>query len=214
MGTVMSVQHWEQIEAQTTGMTPERTLSNATVAKISPVQAATLSMLARTTAVEFSKSAQGPLPAAGLRHHFDDYVSAVVEANASANLHYHAIDRTYWRRLRQAYSARDFIIANLHDPISMTDLCFAIGVSRRQLEYAFQDAFAVTPRQFIHLRRLNEIRRALLRSQPSRTVTDIALDHGVSHLGRFAISYRALFGESPRQTLAAVRSRSQRYVLR
>jgi hypothetical protein len=45
------------------------------------------------------------------------------------------------------------------------------------------------------------VRRALLRSEPSTaTVTQIVTDHGFWELGRFS-AYRALFGESPSQTL-------------
>jgi AraC-like DNA-binding protein len=158
-------------------------------------------------ATAFSEFRDKPITASWPRDYFDDYVSAVWEANASSVPRYEAIDRTYRRRLQQAYSARDFIFANLQEPISMARLCAAIGTSRRQLEYAFQDAFGLNPRQFIRLRRLNEIRRALLRPDRGDTVTEVALEHGVSHFGRFATSYRALFGESPRQTLAAARTR-------
>jgi hypothetical protein len=45
------------------------------------------------------------------------------------------------------------------------------------------------------------VRRAFLRSEPSTaTVTQIVTDHGFWELGRFS-AYRALFGESPSQTL-------------
>jgi AraC-like DNA-binding protein len=188
-------------------MMPKPMIENATVSRIAPAQAATLGGLARMAAAAFSEFREGAGAADRLRHYFEDYVSAVWEANASAGLRYEAIDRTYRRRLQQAYSARDFIFANLHEPISMARLCAAIGTSRRQLEYAFQDAFGLNPRQFIRLRRLNDIRRALLRPQRPSSVTEVALEHGVTHLSRFATNYRALFGESPRQTLAASRTR-------
>ncbi len=34
----------------------------------------------------------------------------------------------------------------------------------------------------------------------ARSVTDVALECGFSHLGRFSTRYRALFGESPSET--------------
>ena len=37
----------------------------------------------------------------------------------------------------------------------------------------------------------------------SGTVTRIATESGFSHLGRFSVTYRAYFGESPSETLAA-----------
>jgi AraC family ethanolamine operon transcriptional activator len=45
-------------------------------------------------------------------------------------------------------------------------------------------------------------RRALGFGSPfTTTVTEIAIDHGFGELGRFAIEYRALFGESPSESL-------------
>jgi len=45
-------------------------------------------------------------------------------------------------------------------------------------------------------------RRALLHAHPSEaTVTRIVTDQGFWELGRFSIAYRALFGESPSETL-------------
>jgi Helix-turn-helix domain len=46
------------------------------------------------------------------------------------------------------------------------------------------------------------VRRALLQANPSKsTVTRVVTDHGFWELGRFSVSYRALFGESPSETL-------------
>ena len=62
----------------------------------------------------------------------------------------------------------------------------------------------MSPTQYIKARRLNEARRDLVASDPStHTVAQIALGNGMPHLGRFSVNYRAQFGESPRETLAA-----------
>ena len=61
----------------------------------------------------------------------------------------------------------------------------------------------MTPQQYVKARRLNAVRRSLLDSDCEQgiRVTDVALDHGFSHLGRFSGEYRRYFGESPRETL-------------
>ena len=58
------------------------------------------------------------------------------------------------------------------------------------------------PIRYLSLRRMHLVRRALLRADPSAaTVTRLATDHGFWELGRFSVSYRALFGESPSESL-------------
>ena len=58
------------------------------------------------------------------------------------------------------------------------------------------------PIRFLTLRRMHLAHRALLRADPSKsTVTRIVTDQGFWELGRFSVAYRALFGESPSETL-------------
>lgn len=101
-------------------------------------------------------------------------------------------------RTRIARRAEDWLRLHLREPFAIPDVCFALGVSRRELEYAFRQTFDQSPREFLQALRLNAIHRALRKSPPGRShVTRIALDHGVTHLGRFAARYRQLFGELP-----------------
>ena len=52
------------------------------------------------------------------------------------------------------------------------------------------------------MRRLNLVRRVLRELGPAdTTVSRVAGRHGFTELGRFAGEYRALFGESPSETL-------------
>jgi AraC-like DNA-binding protein len=58
------------------------------------------------------------------------------------------------------------------------------------------------PIRFLTLRRMHLAHRALLRADPSKsTVTRVITDHGFWQFGRFSVTYRALFGESPSKTL-------------
>jgi transcriptional regulator GlxA family with amidase domain len=59
--------------------------------------------------------------------------------------------------------------------------------------------------EFLRSRRL-ELARTRLLSSPESTVTEIALDCGFGHLGRFSIQYRAHFGEGPLQTRSRARA--------
>jgi AraC family ethanolamine operon transcriptional activator len=58
------------------------------------------------------------------------------------------------------------------------------------------------PATYLRRLRLNGVHRALRRKNGgSITVTDVALEFGFWHLGRFAEQYKELFGESPHETL-------------
>jgi AraC-like DNA-binding protein len=60
----------------------------------------------------------------------------------------------------------------------------------------------MSPMRYLWLRRMSLARRELRRAEAPATVTAIALSFGFSHLGRFSVEYRTLFGETPSQTLA------------
>jgi transcriptional regulator GlxA family with amidase domain len=90
--------------------------------------------------------------------------------------------------------------ASLDKPVRLADLCRRIGVSPRALSRAFQAVGRTTPYRYIQSLRLDEVRQALLSDTETGTVTDIATRFGFRELGRFAVQYRASFGESPSET--------------
>ncbi|MDG3087891.1 helix-turn-helix domain-containing protein [Vibrio hannami] len=89
----------------------------------------------------------------------------------------------------------------LHSPITVSELCTAVHVSRRTLQNIFAQCCGMSPKQYISFVRLNQVRRALLVADQTQTVTDIAFDFGFFHLGQFGQDYKRLFGETPLQTL-------------
>jgi AraC-like DNA-binding protein len=87
-------------------------------------------------------------------------------------------------------------------PLRIADLCRSMRVSLSTLENAFRKVAGVGPHAFFLRRRLNHARSVLLREEPGRRkVTEIAGDLGFSELGRFAVRYRQMFGETPSETL-------------
>ena len=117
-------------------------------------------------------------------------------------------------RLRDAGTIVREVEARLDaDPTSIPSisaLCESLRISRRSLERAFHDLLGVSPAHHLRLRSLNAVREALLRCRPEPgIITRMAIENGFWHLGRFSLSYRALFGERPIDTLRR-RSRGDR----
>lgn len=88
------------------------------------------------------------------------------------------------------------------EPLCVDDVCVALRVSRRYLEYAFADAFGASPSRYLRLLRLHEVRRRLRKFHSTTTVTREALAVGFNHLSLFSVQYKKIFGETPSQTLA------------
>lgn len=112
-----------------------------------------------------------------------------------------APSESHRNRLRLARRGESWMREHLSEPVRVPDVCTALGVSRRELEYAFRTAFDQSPRDFLQALRLNAIRR-MLRKGTDQPVSRIALDFGMTHLGRLSGQYRHLFGESPSATTA------------
>ena len=87
-------------------------------------------------------------------------------------------------------------------PLSMPELCELIVVSDRTLRSCCAEFLGMSPIQYVLLRRLKEVRRALRDADPDTVnVADVAHRFGFAQLGRFAGRYRAIFGETPSTTL-------------
>jgi len=115
-----------------------------------------------------------------------------------------AQDRPHSMRLRLAVMQRfeQMLEARPDAPLHVTDICAGIGVSERTLRLHCQEQLGMSPHRYLWLRRMNLVQHALTNAeQTEKTVTAIANDYGFAELGRFAVSYRRLFGESPSATL-------------
>jgi AraC-like DNA-binding protein len=92
---------------------------------------------------------------------------------------------------------------------SAPKLCAAMGIAERTLRACCVKSVGLSPGQYIRLRQLNLARSELQRASATTTVAQIALRCRFSELGRFAVYYRMLFGESPSETLRRARAESE-----
>lgn len=120
-------------------------------------------------------------------------------------------DALLWSDL-PASSTRDYIVnraqsiieADLSASLSVVDICRKLKISQRTLEYSFQEVIGTSPHAYIAMRRLCEVRRAII-SRPELPVKTPALRYGFDHLGRFSKIYQSAFDEKPSDTRARSR---------
>lgn len=97
--------------------------------------------------------------------------------------------------------AERYIETHLAEEISLDDLVCASGASMRTLYKAFNTYRHLTPMGYVKRIRLECARRELEgRGTSHKTVADVAMAVGMSHLGNFAADYRRLYGELPSET--------------
>jgi TolB-like protein len=102
------------------------------------------------------------------------------------------------RNLRKAI---DLLRADPARTWTIPALAASCDIPRRTLEKHFRRHLQQTPVEFLRTVRLDWSRNKLLRATPRATVTEIALQCGFKHFGRFAAWYRERYGESPLATL-------------
>lgn len=106
-------------------------------------------------------------------------------------------------RQRGLQRALEYLRHDHSTNVSLPELCRVAGISERSLQYAFREAFGLTPLELMMRRRLHAARQELLTSAPTNTsVTTVAMKFGFFELGRFATRYQRVFGEKPSETLS------------
>jgi AraC-like DNA-binding protein len=102
-------------------------------------------------------------------------------------------------------------LARQREPhLHLSELCTTIGVPERTLRLCCAEFLGVSPSRYYLLRRLNRARSALRDADPaSASVSEIARNHHFTELGRFAVAYRDIFGETPSSTLRRVSNKEE-----
>lgn len=107
--------------------------------------------------------------------------------------------------------AEDFIRANLSNSIAIAEVCAVAGVSPRTLQDGFRRFRDSTPALYIRNLRLDLAKRQIAATRGSdASITQIALNCGFNHVGRFANLYFERFGEKPLQSLRKAQSKKEK----
>lgn len=116
--------------------------------------------------------------------------------------HKHQATAKFFRRSPLVKQADDYMRSHIDQPLTLTNLCQALGTSSRALSYGFQEIFGMSPMSYLKILRLQGVYRTLKTARSSKiTVTETATQFGFYHLGYFAQDYKQMFGELPSETL-------------
>ena len=86
--------------------------------------------------------------------------------------------------------------------LNISALCAELGVPERTLRMCCAEFLGMSPTRYLLLRRLNMARSALRRADPAHaSIAEIARSCQFGEPGRFAVTYRTVFGETPSATL-------------
>lgn len=97
--------------------------------------------------------------------------------------------------------AESFMRENLASMITPDELASVAGVTPRTLCNGFHRYYQTTPMCYLKSLRLERAHECLRKASDGETITRIAMNCGITHLGRFSLEYKQRFGEAPSQTL-------------
>lgn len=127
----------------------------------------------------------------------DNIAAAEFRSDTVARQHHHMMINRFF----------EILDASPTEPYGMQDITRKIGVPSRTFRMACQEQLGISPTQYLLLRRMNLARRALRQADPALIrVTDVATELGFWELGRFAVKYHEIFGETPSTTLRCLES--------
>jgi len=102
------------------------------------------------------------------------------------------------RRWKIVHQAQEYLQDIQDGTLNIEALCQELRVSRRTLQYCFNELVGMNPNAFLRAQRLNGARQLI---KESCSVTDAATSWGFWHFGHFSQEYKKLFGELPSETL-------------
>jgi AraC-like DNA-binding protein len=98
-------------------------------------------------------------------------------------------------------NCRDFIENYAREKICLQDLVNYCGLSSNFLNASFKKYYRKTPMQYLKKFRLEKVRQQLIHDGNHSNISTIAMDWGLTHMGRFSHEYYNEFKEYPSETI-------------
>ncbi|MEE6178272.1 helix-turn-helix transcriptional regulator [Mycobacterium sp. 050134] len=144
-------------------------------------------------------AAASPLVAGAVQRYLAATLLATFPSTASVELTGADRNDTTPVLLRRAIA---FIDDNAHRDISLVDIAGAVYVTPRALQYMVRKHRDCTPSEYLRRVRLHQAHLDLVAgNRATTTVGEVARRWGFGNVGRFAVYYRQIYGQSPHVTL-------------
>jgi len=108
-----------------------------------------------------------------------------------------------WVPSSAARQAADFIETHAGQPLTLSQIALAAGVTARALQYAFRRHYGTTPTGYLRQVRLDRAHQELRTADPAAglTVHAVARRWGWSDSSKFTAAYHLQYGQLPSRTL-------------
>ena len=138
----------------------------------------------------------GSEPAEGARKMIqNEALSAVSTANQSRSDNEPLVFRREAMAPWQARCIQEYISANLHSTIRVTDLVRTVQLAPNRFVRVFRESFGCTPHQYLMRARIARARRLLLMSDD--TLSKIAVECGFVNQSHLSNIFRRTMGQPP-----------------
>jgi len=130
-----------------------------------------------------------------------DDVLRLVDAALKVRTQAAPASRTKHRHFSAVQMCQAYTLEHLAENVTLGDLAKVCGVSLRSLFNAFEAVTGLSPMAYLRAQRLSRVHDVLSNAPRGTRIIDVAADWGFWHMGHFAATYVAMFGETPSQTL-------------
>ena len=107
------------------------------------------------------------------------------------------LNPTNTRKQQLVAKAMEYVDLHLYDPISVNDLCHALGVTQSYLRQCFFSVFHMSTKSFLDTYKLHYIESELIQSD--RNISDIASRYGYTSIYAFSTLFKKICHMSPLQ---------------
>ena len=127
---------------------------------------------------------------------------ALASTDDAHDTNHHQKPRALSRRITAVRTCERYMREHINETVTLSHLTEVSGLRARSLINAFEALTGLSPIAYLKRRRLTGVHRALQKADSTNTrIIDVATNWGFWHMGHFTSDYRAMFGETPSETL-------------